>query len=95
MDLAAAAERYCFADPVAALTRLRLLGETMALQTAAAVAALPNQERVVDFSTARGESKHQPPLAVFWPIVSSVSRHYRRRIGIRTAAAPCRYGSIQ
>ena len=52
VDLAAAAERYCFADPVAALSRLRLLGETMALQTAAAVAALPNRERVVDFSTA-------------------------------------------
>jgi len=52
LDLAAAAERYCFSDPVAALTRLRLLGETMALQMAAAVAALPNQERVVDFSTA-------------------------------------------
>jgi len=52
LDLAAAAERYCFADPVVALIRLRLLGETMALQTAAAVAALPNQDRVIDFSTA-------------------------------------------
>lgn len=52
LDLAAAAERYCFSDPAVALIRLRLLGETMALQTAAAVAALPNQERVVDFSAA-------------------------------------------
>jgi hypothetical protein len=40
IDLAAAAERYCFSDSVAALTRLRLLGETMALQTAAAVIRL-------------------------------------------------------
>ena len=52
LELAAAAERYCFSDPAVALIRLRLLGETMALQTAAAVAALPNQERVVDFATA-------------------------------------------
>jgi type I restriction enzyme R subunit len=52
LDLTATAELYCFSEPVVALIRLRLFGETMALQTAAAVAAFPHQERVADFSTA-------------------------------------------
>lgn len=52
LELAAGAERFCFSEPTVALIRVRQLAEMMALQTASATAALPNQERVVDFATA-------------------------------------------
>ena len=81
LDLTAAAERYYFSDPVVALIRLRLLGETMALQTAAAVAALPYQERVADFSTALRlledmNAMSREPAQIF---------HHLRQVGNRAA----------